>query len=389
MKIEFDKKLFKYAVYIGITVISIYTIVLILLNIKSIFKSIAYMVYSVLNLLKPFLLGIIIAYILYPIRKLIENFLNNNKFFKIKSFSKRRITAVMLSYVAIISVLISLIWGIYFMIGGQISNNTTILNIIADINKYFQDNSFSASKLKEVIENMNSPIIDEFQPYVVDIFDFIHTYIMKNFSSFTSSIISIGASIATLFIAFIISIYLLKDSEYFIGLWNKLYFLIFREKAIGQKISYIFNVLHSVFGKFIKGQLLEAFFVGILSAIALSIAGIKYSAVIGMIAGISNMIPYAGPIVGTVLAALMGLLSGSPIKMLYSIIAMLIVQQIDDHFLAPQIVGNSVGLHPVFTMMAIIIGGNIGGLLGMLIAVPLAASFKVLFSSWYHSHIES
>ena len=101
------------------------------------------------------------------------------------------------------------------------------------------------------------------------------------------------------------------------------------------------------------------------------------------------MIPYAGPIVGTVLAALMGLLSGSPIKMLYSIIAMLIVQQIDNHFLAPQIVGNSVGLHPVFTMMAIIIGGTIGGLRGMLIAVPLAASFKVLFSSWYHSHIES
>ena len=128
---------------------------------------------------------------------------------------------------------------------------------------------------------------------------------------------------------------------------------------------------------------------GILSSIALSIVGIKYSFVIGAIAGISNMIPYVGPIVGTVLAAVMGLLSGSPIKILYAIIAMLIVQQIDNHFLAPQIVGNSVGLHPVFTMMAILIGGNIGGLIGMLIAVPLAASFKLLFTTWYHNNIEN
>ncbi len=67
---------------------------------------------------------------------------------------------------------------------------------------------------------------------------------------------------------------------------------------------------------------------------------------------------------------------------------MLIVQQIDNQLLAPQIVGNSVGLHPVFTMMAILIGGNVGGLLGMLIAVPLAASFKVLFTTWYHKHID-
>ena len=70
------------------------------------------------------------------------------------------------------------------------------------------------------------------------------------------------------------------------------------------------------------------------------------------------MIPYVGPIVGTVLAAIMGLLSGRPIKIIYAIIAMLIVQQIDNNLLAPKIVGESVGLHAVFTMLAIIIGGR-------------------------------
>ena len=389
MKIEFDKKLFKYAVYISVTTISIYIVFLLLFNIKSIFKYAALLLLAVINLIKPLLIGMIIAYILYPVTKMIENLLKNNKLFKINSFGKRRVSAVILSYVSVLAIITALIWGIYFMIGGQLSNNTTISNIISDINIYFNNNPLSAASIKEMIENLNSPIITSFQPYIIDGFNFIQTYIMKNLSHMTSSIVSFGSSIAIFIIALIISIYLLKDSEYFINLWKKLYYLIFRDNNLGNKITYIFGVIHEVFGKFIRGQLLEALFVGLLSSIALSIVGIKYSFVIGTIAGISNMIPYVGPIVGTVLAAVMGILSGSPIKILYAIIAMLIVQQIDNHFLAPQIVGNSVGLHPVFTMMAILIGGNVGGLIGMLIAVPLAASFKVLFSTWYNNHIEN
>lgn len=389
MKIEFDKKLFKYAVYVSITVISIYIIFLLLFNITDVLRSIISLIYSIINLLKPLLIGIVIAYILYPIRKIIELFLKDNKIFKIKNFGRRRITAVILSYICILAVISVLIWGIYFMIGGQLSNNTTIVNIIYEIDKYFSSNPLSPSSIKETIDNLNSPIINHLQPYIEEGFNLVQKYVMGNLIRMTSSIVSFGSSIATFFISLIISIYILKDSEYFITLWKKLYYLIFRGNSSGTRINYIFSVMHEVFGKFLRGQLLEALFVGLLSSIALTIAGIRYSFVIGTIAGISNMIPYVGPIVGTVIAAIMGILSGKPIKILYAVIAMLIVQQVDNHFLAPQIVGNSVGLHPVFTMMAILIGGNVAGLIGMLIAVPLAASFNVLFSSWYHNHIEN
>lgn len=387
MKIEFDKKLFKYAVYISITAIAIYIVFLVLLNLSSILGSAISIILEVINLLKPLLIGILIAYVLYPINKSIENFLKNNKILKLQNFSKRRIVAVIFSYIIVLAIITTLILGIYFMIGGQLSNNTTISKIISDIQIYFTTSTFSASSIKEAIENIDSPLINSLQPYIIDIFNFIETYIAKNLNNFTSSIVSIGSSIITFFIAFIISIYLLIDSEYFINLFKKLYYLIFRGNSFGNKINYIFSILHEVFGKFIRSQLLEALLVGILSIIALSIAGIKYSFVIGIIAGISNMIPYIGPIVGTILAAIMGLLSGNPIKILSAIVAMFIVQQIDNHLLAPQIIGNSVGLHPVFTMMAILIGGNIGGLIGMLIAVPLAASFKVLFNTWYDNNI--
>lgn len=387
MKIEFDKKLFKYAVYISITAIAIYIVFLVLLNLSSILGSAISIILEVINLLKPLLIGILIAYVLYPINKSIENFLKNNKILKLQNFSKRRIVAVIFSYIIVLAIITTLILGIYFMIGGQLSNNTTISKIISDIQIYFTTSTFSASSIKEAIENIDSPLINSLQPYIIDIFNFIETYIAKNLNNFTSSIVSIGSSIITFFIAFIISIYLLIDSEYFINLFKKLYYLIFRGNSFGNKTNYIFSILHEVFGKFIRSQLLEALLVGILSIIALSIAGIKYSFVIGIIAGISNMIPYIGPIVGTILAAIMGLLSGNPIKILSAIVAMFIVQQIDNHLLAPQIIGNSVGLHPVFTMMAILIGGNIGGLIGMLIAVPLAASFKVLFNTWYDNNI--
>ena len=72
---------------------------------------------------------------------------------------------------------------------------------------------------------------------------------------------------------------------------------------------------------------------------------------------------------------------------IWVIVAMVIVQQIDNNLIAPRIVGDSVGLHPVFTMLAILIGGNVGGLLGMLIAVPLTASFKTIINDWFNNNV--
>ena len=389
MKIHFDKKLLKYSIYVTLTAIAIYLALTIMSNVGKIFTTTFNIIGAGLSLIKPLLIAIVIAYLLYPLTKFIENFLKTNNLYQIKNKSTRRVIAIVLSYVSIIGIVLSLLWGIYFMIGGQLSKNTTITNIISDISSYLSTNSFSTSTIENTLKNLNIPFIDTLQPYIIQIVATLQKYIMINFGAMTSNILSIGSSIASFFVAIIISIYILKDSEYFIRLWKKLYYLIFRESRVGNKIEEIFRLVHDVFSKFIRGQLLEAFFVGALSAIALSLVGIDYAIVIGLIAGICNMIPYVGPLVGTLLAAIMGLLSGRPIKVIYAIIAMLVVQQIDNNLLAPKIVGNSVGLHAVFTMMAIIIGGNVGGLLGMLLAVPVAASIRVLFNKWYEEYTNS
>lgn len=389
LKINFDKNLLKYSLYVTLTSIAIYLALTIMSNIGAIFNTTFNIIGNGLSLIKPLLIAIAIAYILYPLTKAIENFLRTNTLYKIKNQSVRRVIAIVSSYLLIIGIILGLIWGIYFMIGGELSKNTTLTNIMSDIYSYLNTNSFSTSSIKDALKNLNIPFIDNLEPYIIQIVTALQKYIMINLGAMTSNVMSIGSSIASFFIAIIISIYILKDSEYFISLWKKLYYLIFRESHIGKKLSEIFILINQVFSKFIRGQLLEAFFVGVLSLIALSLVGINYAIVIGIISGICNMIPYVGPLVGTILAAVMGLLSGSPIKVIYAIIAMIIVQQIDNNLLAPKIVGDSVGLHAVFTMMAILVGGNIGGLLGMLLAVPVAASIRVLFNKWYSDYTNS
>ena len=389
LKIHFDKNLLKYSLYVTLTAIAIYLALTIMSNIGAIFTTTFNIIGAGLKLIKPLLIAIFIAYLLYPLTKAIENFLRTNTLYKIKNQSVRRLIAIVSSYLLIIGIILGLIWGIYFMIGGQLSKNTTLTNIMSDISSYLNTNSFSTSSIEDTLKNLNIPFIDNLEPYIIQIVTALQKYIMINLGAMTSNIMSIGSSIASFFIAIIISIYILKDSEYFIDLWKKLYYLIFRESNIGKKFSEIFRLINEVFSKFIRGQLLEAFCVGVLSSIALSIVGIDYAIVIGLISGICNMIPYVGPLVGTILAAVMGLLSGRPIKVIYAIISMLVVQQIDNNFLAPKIVGQSVGLHAVFTMMAILIGGNIGGLIGMLIAVPIAASIRVIFNKWYDNYTSS
>lgn len=386
MKIHFDKKLLKYSIYVTLTAIAIFIALTIMSNLGTIFTSIFSIIGSGLSLIKPLLIAILIAYLLFPLTRSIENFLRTNTIYKVKKQENRRMIAILSSYLLIITIVLAIIWGIYFMIGGQLSKSTTLTNIINDISSYLNSNSFTTSSIESTLRNLNISFIDKLEPYIIQIVDTVQKYIINNLGLMTSNIMSIGSSIATFFIAIIISIYILKDSEYFIGLWKKLYYLVFRDTTAGKKCSEVFSIINDVFSKFIRGQLLEGFCVGALSAIALSIAGIDYAVVIGIICGICNMIPYVGPIVGTILAAVMGLLSGSPIKVLYAIIAMLVVQQIDNNFLAPKIVGQSVGLHAVFTMLAILIGGNIGGLIGMLIAVPIAASIRVIFNNWYDNY---
>ncbi|MBN1622388.1 MAG: AI-2E family transporter [Endomicrobiales bacterium] len=135
-----------------------------------------------------------------------------------------------------------------------------------------------------------------------------------------------------------------------------------------------------ILGKYIRGQITESAVVGILTIIGLLILNIDYAIIIGIVAGLLNMIPYAGPVVGAIPAILVGFLKYQSITMIIGIIIVFaIVQFIDNNVLKPLIVSKGVKLGPVAMIFSIMAGAKIYGILGMLIAIPMACIIKVTF----------
>jgi len=143
----------------------------------------------------------------------------------------------------------------------------------------------------------------------------------------------------------------------------------------------ILNLLWKVdqpLGGYIRGQLTEATIVGLLSILGLSVVGLKYFMVVGAIAGVSNLIPYLGPTVGFVVASLIALLTDGSMGMVVKVaIVFAAVQLIDNVLVQPMVMSRSVRLHPLVVMIVVLIGSQVMGILGMVLAVPLTGVIKV------------
>ncbi|MDR0723852.1 MAG: AI-2E family transporter [Endomicrobium sp.] len=150
-------------------------------------------------------------------------------------------------------------------------------------------------------------------------------------------------------------------------------------KHIETMLSIVYE-MEMVFGRFIRGQLIEAFFVGVMSIICLSIIGVNFALIIGIVAGIANIIPYLGPFVGLFIALLVGIFQFHTVGIVIKIvIAYAIIQFLDNNFVQPLVVGRNVNLGPVTMVFAMLAGAQIFGFLGIIFAVPVAAIIKTIF----------
>lgn len=140
-------------------------------------------------------------------------------------------------------------------------------------------------------------------------------------------------------------------------------------------------------GGFFRGQLLVALLVGVLSALALRIVGLPYWLVVGMIAGFFNLIPMVGPFIGGIPAVLIAAAFLTPWHILYVVVALTIVQQIDNHFVSPNVMRWAVRLHAVTVMLSLLAGAALAGFSGMLLAVPVVASVKVVAAHLWRTRV--
>jgi predicted PurR-regulated permease PerM len=150
---------------------------------------------------------------------------------------------------------------------------------------------------------------------------------------------------------------------------------------------HVAGLVSRALGGFVRGQLLVALIVGILTSFALWIIGLPLWLIIGAITGLLNMVPFVGPTSGGILAVAVSLVLGDWKMALWAAVAMVIVQQIDNHMISPIILRATVKLHPVIIILALLVGGSLAGLLGVLVAVPLAAVTKIILSHMWRTRV--
>ncbi len=153
------------------------------------------------------------------------------------------------------------------------------------------------------------------------------------------------------------------------------------------EVMHVASRLNHAIGGFFRGQLMIAAIVGVLCSVGLAAIGLKFWFLVGMIAGFFNIIPLIGPWVGGLPGVAIALTTGSPLQALGVILVMVTVQQIDNHFITPQVMHRVVQLHPAAVILALVAGGHLGGFLGLLFAVPLTAVLKIVLCHLWRVHI--
>lgn len=177
----------------------------------------------------------------------------------------------------------------------------------------------------------------------------------------------------------LIGFFLLKDNARF-----KRDFISMIPNRYFEIVIILLNKIDEIVGNYLRALFYEVSIVGTLSSIVLSLLGVKYGILIGLVAGLTNIIPYFGPIMGIFFAVSSILIFGSPaIMIIYVIIAMYLIQVIDNNIVYPLVVGTTINMHPLFILLTVLAGGWAGGLVGMLVSVPLVylvyGILKVLF----------
>jgi predicted PurR-regulated permease PerM len=153
------------------------------------------------------------------------------------------------------------------------------------------------------------------------------------------------------------------------------------------EVNYLAHRLNRAIGGFFRGQLLVAGIVGVMCSVGLLVIGLRFWFLVGMIAGLFNIIPLIGPWVGGIPGVVIALTTGSSLQAIGVVAVMALAQQIDNHFITPQVMQRAVQLHPAAVILSLLAGGTLGGFFGLLMAVPIAAVLKIICGHVWRVHV--
>lgn len=357
MKINWNSRYNTIAAY-GFIVLALSIIFYLIVSEIRLFKI---QVGNYINIFQPIIIGFIMAYLFNFILEFYEKVLLN-KLIKAAKKKTKRVIGIVLTY---LTVLFLLYMFLYFILPQLLSS---IMGLVNEIPSYF---IAITTKLNELTMELYIPdeyyniLVSKWNEFVEYILNFA-TDLVPKIGNLTKSIVS---SIWNIVLGVIVSIYLLIDKERFKALSKKLIYSIFSKKNANKIIELAKRGDH-IFGRFLSGKILDSLIIGILTFVVLKAVKMPYVTLVSFIVGITNIIPFFGPFIGAIPSFFI-ILFVSPIKAIWFLIIILIIQQIDGNIIGPKILGDSLGISAFWILFSLLVAGKIFGFIGMIIGVPL------------------
>lgn len=362
MKINWNNKYATIAMYAFLVICGSILLYLGISHIASIKASIN----DFIRTLQPFIIGGALSYLLNFILKFYEDKILSHNFFKKLKKSGRRGVGLLLTYItaSIITYLF-----IQFVLPQLVES---IIGLVNSIPEYLNELTRVANN---IFDNLN--LQQEYINLITDKFGEAVTYIITIISNLVpvigNFIVGATSSILNIIIGIIVSIYILIDKEKFMALGKKIvYALCSEEKA--KFILRLATQSNMTFSRFIGGKILDSFIIGVLTFFTLTIFKMPYVLLISVIIGVTNIIPFFGPFIGGIPAAII-ILFVSPIQALWFVIIIIVIQQIDGNIIGPKILGDSIGISAFWILFSLLVAAKFMGFVGMIIGVPLFAIF--------------
>lgn len=332
---------------------------------------------NIFSLISPFLWGGVIAYLLNPIAKFFERTI----FGKFKKRRAAHTISVIITFILAIAAVVLLMVAII----PQIASSVVVL--VGNLENYFNILQKTLNRLIEDIPFLDQDMvnIEKLVGSWEEIFTSVTNWLVNNIENIIGVSYKVGSGVFNGVIAIIFSVYVLLDKSDLKRLARRLAAALLPEKPLA-RFGEITRRSNSIFLSYIGGTLLDSLIVGVANYLFMLIMGMPYSLLITAIVAVTNLIPNFGPFIGAVPSTLILLLI-DPWDAIWFVVFTIVLQFLDGNVIKPLLFSDSTGLRPVWVLVAIIVGGGVMGIVGMLIGVPLFAVIFYLLNEWLETRL--
>lgn len=323
---------------------------------------------NMIRILNPIILGLCFAYLFNPLLVGVEGFIKRNvKYLKNKK-SWLRTTSMIITYLFIVTLIILFL---YIIMPQLASTLKYIFDNFPEYLNTLESNLNGVSNKSDFFSIFMAKLLN----YTEQFFNHTYTFLSDTLPKIYDIAKNITVTLMNIIIGLVVSVYILASKEMYFFQTRKFLKAIFPKNTVVMILGMVRSI-HIVFSGFITGKIVNSLIVGIICFIGMTIFKFPFMALVSVLVGVTNVIPYFGPFIGAVPSILL-IAVVDPLKGLLFAIFILVLQQFDGNYLGPKILGETTGLSPFWVIFAIIVFGGLFGVIGMFIGVPI---FAIIYS---------